>query len=159
MSGSVRFPEQFQEWAIGSFPNTWTVEPFSNLLTGIEAGNSPSCPNYPAPAGAWGILKVSAVTNDGFVPSENKHLDNARRVSQSLVVRHGDLLMTRCNTPELVGAACLVDQAPPPLLLCDKLFASTESENVMIRVTLYTRCECRKCDARSKSARLEAVEA
>jgi type I restriction enzyme S subunit len=116
----IRFPEQFQQSAIGSFPNTWTIEPLSKLLTGIDAGDSPSCPNYPAPAGEWGILKVSAVTNEGFVPSENKHLENARHVSQTLAVRQGDLLITRCNTPELVGAACLVDQAPPPLLLCDK---------------------------------------
>jgi type I restriction enzyme S subunit len=116
----VQSPKQFQDSRIGSFPITWTVEPLSKLLIGIDAGKSPNCPNYPAPKGEWGILKVSAVTNDGFISTENKHLENGRYVNQTLVVRQGDLLITRCNTPDLVGTACLVDKAPPPLLLCDK---------------------------------------
>jgi type I restriction enzyme S subunit len=35
-------------------------------------------------------------------------------------VKHGDLLMTRANTEELVGLACVAENPPPRLLLSDK---------------------------------------
>lgn len=115
-----RHPEQFQDSRLGRIPNGWTAEPLYAQLVGIEAGHSPSCPGFAASPGEWGVLKVSAVTHDGYVPTENKRIEDAHDVDGSCEVKVGDLLMTRCNTPELVGAACIVDQTPPCLMLCDK---------------------------------------
>jgi len=39
-----------------------------------------------------------------------------------LVVRKGDLIISRANTTELVGAVCMVRQTPPNVLLPDKLW-------------------------------------
>lgn len=118
----LRAPQSFQDSPLGRIPAEWSVEPFGALLTDIEAGHSPSCPNISAPAGEWGVLKVSAVTQEGFVPSENKQIMNLPDVDEACEIETGDLLMTRCNTPELVGAACIVDETPPRLMLCDKTF-------------------------------------
>jgi type I restriction enzyme, S subunit len=116
----ARHPEQFQETPIGLLPRRWTAAPLGEQLTDIEAGHSPSCPSIPAAPGEWGVLKVSAVNHLGFVPEENKQIVNWCDVDESCEVRVGDLLMTRCNTPELVGAACIVEETPARLMLCDK---------------------------------------
>jgi type I restriction enzyme, S subunit len=99
---------------------SWCLVPLGSLLSGIDAGNSPDLDDIPAGPDQWGVLKVSAIGNDMFHPGENKVVrDNALRVA-SLCVRPGDLLMTRANTPQLVGRSCIVGNTPAHLMLCDK---------------------------------------
>jgi type I restriction enzyme, S subunit len=99
---------------------SWSLIPLGSVLAGIDAGNSPDLADVPAGSGEWGVLKVSAVGEDGFRPEENKVVRNRRLCAPSICVRSGDLLMTRANTSELVGRSCIVDDAPPGLMLCDK---------------------------------------
>lgn len=107
------FPAGFN---VGSLP----VRRLSSALQRIEGGKSFMCSDEPAPEGKWGVLKVSAVRPEGFVSAENKRVENLTLVNPRYEVRQGDLLITRANTPELVGAACLVDSLQARLLLCDK---------------------------------------
>jgi type I restriction enzyme S subunit len=92
----------------------------ADALLGIEAGKSFMCSDTPALEGEWGVLKVSAVRPEGFVSSENKQVENLALVNPRYEVAEGDLLMTRANTPELVGAASYVVAPQRRLLLCDK---------------------------------------
>jgi type I restriction enzyme S subunit len=92
----------------------------ADALLRIEAGKSFMCSDMPAPEGAWGVLKVSAVRPEGFVSSENKLVEDLALVNPRYEVVQGDLLMTRANTPELVGAASYVVAPQRRLLLCDK---------------------------------------
>jgi type I restriction enzyme S subunit len=89
-------------------------------LQGIEPGKSVVGRNEPAAANARGVLKVSAVGPSGFIPNENKVLLDDSDFRPEFVVRAYDLLMTRSNTPDLVGRTCLVDKDYPYLMLCDK---------------------------------------
>ncbi|MEU3523446.1 restriction endonuclease subunit S [Streptomyces sp. NPDC038707] len=91
-----------------------------SLLSAIDAGHSPDLEDKPAGAGQWGVLKVSAVGREGFRPLENKRVEAADLVDSSLEVRKGDLLMTRANTPGLVGLSCVVGEVRPGLMLSDK---------------------------------------
>jgi type I restriction enzyme, S subunit len=68
------------------------------------------------------ILKVSAVTSGIFDPTESKPVPLSYSPPKSHFVRHGDLLFSRANTSELVGATALVTTPPPNLLLPDKLW-------------------------------------
>lgn len=100
-----------------------TNPPTSGLgeaLVRIEGGKSFMCSDMPASEGAWGVLKVSAVRPDGFASVENKLVENLALVNPRYEVKEGDLLITRANTPELVGAACYVKSPQRRLLLCDK---------------------------------------
>ena len=90
------------------------------LLTGIDVGRSPDLEDTPAALGQWGVLKVSAVTNDGFRPNENKVVRSPGLYNPAFCVRQGDLLITRANTSALVGQSCVVGDMPPGLMLCDK---------------------------------------
>ncbi|UOT06783.1 restriction endonuclease subunit S [Rhodococcus opacus] len=102
-------------------PSDWPLIELGSILKNIDAGKSPDCPNIPASAGNWGVLKVSAVGADGFLEYENKSIPSGISIPFSAEVREGDVLVTRANTPELVGMACIVQNRPTArLLLSDK---------------------------------------
>jgi type I restriction enzyme, S subunit len=113
-------PEQFQNSPLGRIPRDWNYSKFDGVLEGIDAGKSPDYPDYPAPPGEWGVLKVSAIWPEGFRPHENKWVTKATHQVPAYQVKDGDLLISRSNTYELVGLVCLVENAHPRLILCDK---------------------------------------
>lgn len=78
------------------------------LLRGIEAGRSPSTNGEAPRDGEPGVLKVSAVSPLEFHPSEAKALADASIMSPDMEVKPGDILITRANTPDRVGAVCRV---------------------------------------------------
>jgi type I restriction enzyme S subunit len=99
---------------------SWALVPLGSVLAGIDAGHSPDLEDTPAGPGQWGVLKVSAVGEDGFRSVENKIVRNRGLYDPAICVRPGDLLMTRANTSQLVGRSCIVENTPPGLMLCDK---------------------------------------
>jgi type I restriction enzyme, S subunit len=100
----------------------YELVPFGRYITRVEQGVSPQCDNVPAAEDEWGVLKVSAVREGILQPGENKRLPDDVAPIRRYEIRHSDLLVTRANTPALVGAAAIVRQPRPQLLLCDKIF-------------------------------------
>jgi type I restriction enzyme S subunit len=113
-------PEQFKDSPLGTIPRQWDARLLGDLIGRIEAGKSPSCPDRPAEGDEWGVLKVSAVRPAGLQARENKVIVSQAHVQPAFEIHDGDLLITRANTPELVGLTCLVERPPPRLLLSDK---------------------------------------
>lgn len=111
-------------------PKGWRRCKLGDLISGIEAGKSYAAESRPAEPGEYGVLKVSAVTWGSFRPEENKALMPGTEIRPQYQVHAGDVLISRANTAELVGAVVLVDRDYPRLLLSDKtlrlLFASDE---------------------------------
>lgn len=68
------------------------------------------------------VLKISSVTSGSFRSDESKPLPNDYIPAEDHFVRAGDLLISRANTRELVGAVALVESAPSNLVLPDKLW-------------------------------------
>ncbi|PPF28426.1 MULTISPECIES: restriction endonuclease subunit S [unclassified Rathayibacter] len=68
------------------------------------------------------VLKISAVTTGQFRPSESKPLPLQYQPPIAHFVRAGDLLMSRANTAELVGAVAHVSQVADNLVLPDKIW-------------------------------------
>lgn len=94
--------------------------PLGDVLVDIQAGKCLSCEERPASLEEWGVLKVSALTWGEFRPWENKVLPAGFEVPTDLEVRSGDLLISRSNTTELVGAIALVGETRSRLMLSDK---------------------------------------
>jgi len=92
----------------------------AEVLTGIETGKSFQTAERLAADTELGVLKVSAVSWSEFLPAEAKALTDDYTPSESHRVRKGDLLISRANTRELVGAAVRVDRDYPLRLLSDK---------------------------------------
>jgi type I restriction enzyme S subunit len=90
-----------------------------DLLEGIEAGRSFGGAGGPAGPDEWGVIRVSAMTWGDFNSEENKMV-SAEDADPRWEIRQGDLLMSRANTTDYVGAAVLVRETRPRLLLSDK---------------------------------------
>lgn len=87
----------------------------SEMQGGKSLGENPS-------GSRFRVVKVSAVTWGRFQPNESKYVDDSYDPPVSHAVRRGDLLFSRANTPELVGATVLVTQDYPDILLSDKIW-------------------------------------
>ncbi len=109
------------EW-LGRVPEHWEVYPLKYLVSSIESGTSVNATDTPARQGEFGVLKTSCVYSGKFNPAENKAIlpEEYGRASCPLVV--GSLVVSRMNTPDLVGAAGLVWQAPDGIFLPDRLW-------------------------------------
>lgn len=92
----------------------------ADVLDRIEAGKSFGSSARPAAEDEWGIIKVSAMTWGEFRPSENKFVSDDKRVDPRYEIRPGDILVSRANTEQYVGAPVLVRSTRPKLLLSDK---------------------------------------
>lgn len=73
-------------------------------------------------ASSFRVLKISAVTTGTFKPTESKPLPPDYIPPPEHMVRRGDLLISRANTTELVGAVAYVDQEPTNVALPDKVW-------------------------------------
>lgn len=103
-------------------PRRWSVVPLRRVLRGIEQGWSPVAEDRSADDGEWGVIKLSAVSPAGFVSHEHKALAEGTVPERRFEIRDGDVLLTRANTPDLVGEACVVRAARPHLMLCDLVY-------------------------------------
>jgi len=93
---------------------------FQTIVDRIDSGKSPSGRPEPAKEGEFGVLKVSAVSDWIFVPTENKSIASSD-YSDQFEVRRGDFLAIRANAdPHSVGRTCIVTETPAGLMLSDK---------------------------------------
>jgi type I restriction enzyme S subunit len=92
------------------------------FVVSIGQGISPEAEARSVDADEWGVLKLSAVREGRFIPSEHKALPADFVPVPAMVPRKGDLLISRANTPALVGDACAVTAPAARLMLCDLIY-------------------------------------
>jgi type I restriction enzyme S subunit len=100
----------------------WSVIKVSDFVERLQAGRSVAPAGDESTSSTNRILKVSAVTWGQFSPNESKPVPEAYSPLNEHFVRSGDLLFSRANTTDLVGATVLVEATPGNLLLPDKLW-------------------------------------
>jgi type I restriction enzyme S subunit len=71
---------------------------------------------------SYRVLKVSAVTSGIFKPKEAKALPKKYTPPPSHIVKKGDLLFSRANTAELIGATAIVNGDYSRIVLPDKIW-------------------------------------
>ncbi|MGA9069569.1 MAG: hypothetical protein WB424_04895, partial [Terracidiphilus sp.] len=114
-------------------PENWVWTRFGRLIIGSDAGWSPVTESFPRFGDAWGVLKVSAVSWNRFLPVENKQLLSGVTPPLSAQVQRGDFLISRANTSELVAKSVIVEEEPGRLILSDKI----------VRLKIAARCNQR----------------
>jgi type I restriction enzyme, S subunit len=90
------------------------------VLLRIETGKSIQTTERIARDNELGVLKVSAVSWGAFNPKEAKLTHPGHKPEEHHRVRKGDVLISRANTVELVGAVVRVERDYPNRLLSDK---------------------------------------
>ena len=109
------------EW-LAEVPEHWNVRPLRYLVASIESGTSVNAIDCPVSEGELGVLKTSCVYTTEFNPEENKTVIPEEFSRVSCPLRAGTLIVSRMNTPELVGAAGLVREDRDKLFLPDRLW-------------------------------------
>ena len=110
-------------------PSGWLIKRLSYLIKSMDAGVSVNSEDRKANHGEYGILKTSAVTTGVFNVNENKAI-LASEVKRAKILPTGDqIIMSRMNTPVLVGANAYVPQAISNLFLPDRLWLLTPKED------------------------------
>ncbi|EJB8414436.1 restriction endonuclease subunit S [Vibrio vulnificus] len=113
-------------------PKGWEVRVLSNVVETIQGGKSPKCESRPALNNEWGILKLSAVTGGLYRPDQNKAILEGTLPNPDIELKQGDLLFTRKNTYELVGACAYVRETPEQLMLPDLIFRFQMPEQLKV---------------------------
>jgi type I restriction enzyme, S subunit len=125
------------EW-LGEVPEHWKILKLARVLQTVEQGWSPNASSEAAEIEKWGVIKISAVKKGNFVETENKALLEDTLPDSTLKVRKGDLLVTRANTPDLVGDTCVVDRAPKShLMLSDLTYRLGLNDNIDARFICF----------------------
>ncbi len=116
----ARFVELFGE--LDKNPYGWKLSSLGALIASCEAGWSGTGTQRKKRDGEVAVLKVSAVTKGYFIPSECKVLDNQSNIKKYIYPQTGDLLFSRANTREMVGATVVITEDFPEHILPDKLW-------------------------------------
>jgi type I restriction enzyme S subunit len=116
----------------------WNINQLGFAISGIDSGWSPVCLNKPRnDESEWAILKLGSVTHRNFNPKENKLLDQCVELKKKLVPKKGDLLFSRKNTYELVGASAFIFEDYKRLLLPDTIFKINYQEDKVSGLYLW----------------------
>jgi type I restriction enzyme S subunit len=100
----------------------WFDGQLSDAIASLDAGVSVNAEDRPHGAGEIGVLKTSAVSGGAFHPKQNKTVVERERRLASESVNGDSILVSRMNTPALVGESCYVAEPHPSLFLPDRLW-------------------------------------
>ena len=107
---------------LGEIPAHWEIVRLRFLMTDIEQGWSPEAAIVQPGLDEWGVLKLNAVSQGRFDERAAKTLPPDAQPRVGLEVHPGEVLVTRSNTPSLVGDACFVETTRPKLMLSDIIY-------------------------------------
>jgi len=116
----------------------WEKLPLSELLKSLDAGLSVNSGDRPAMNSEIGVLKTSAVTNGIFEPQENKVvLDEVEIGRVKEAVLRDTIIISRMNTPALVGANAYVETSLENIFLPDRLWAAKSKPGTSMRFVAF----------------------
>ncbi len=92
------------EW-LGEVPEHWEVLALGRVIERIEQGWSPPAYERPPEAKEASVLRLSAIKDGVFQAEQRKALPDLSvdELAGAPTLRRGDFLLTRANTPDLVG--------------------------------------------------------
>lgn len=117
----VAFKDSGVEW-LGEIPEGWEVKRLKYLIEGLDFGVSVNASDISSDEAHFGVLKTSCVYGDVFKPEENKQVWENEESRLACPVKGNTIIVTRMNTPELVGSCGYVDQDYPRLFLPDRMW-------------------------------------
>ncbi|MHA3793607.1 restriction endonuclease subunit S [Sphingomonas sp. YL-JM2C] len=103
-------------------PANWQAASLGDVVDMLTAGVSVNADNRQIDDGEIGVLKTSCVSGGHFAANEHKAVLAGEVDRVRTPVRAGSIIISRMNTPALVGANAYVDEDRPDLFLPDRLW-------------------------------------
>jgi type I restriction enzyme, S subunit len=118
----------YKQTEVGVIPEEWEVKPISHIVERLEAGVSVNSvdENLSSCAHSESVLKTSAVTEGCFLPHECKKIAPRDLSRVNLRPRANTIIISRMNTPALVGECGYVDKNYENLFLPDRLWMTKQ---------------------------------
>ncbi len=126
----VKLKDSGIEW-LGEIPEHWETRRLKYIIKEFEAGVSVNSIDTAIKDGEYGILKTSCVYDYTFRPEQNKLIHNDEELARARVnPKEGQIIISRMNTPELVGASGFVSKDYSELFLPDRLWQTVFYEDL-----------------------------
>lgn len=104
------------------FEDSWYQGNLSSAINELNSGVSVNSEDFPAVSGSFGILKTNCVSSGEFIASENKQILATEISRAKLNPKKDEIIISRMNTPQLVGESGYVDQDYLDLYVPDRLW-------------------------------------
>ena len=124
------------EW-IGQVPCNRSKIMLKYIIHNIESGVSVNAGQEEAKEGEYGVLKTSSVSKFEFDIHENKSVNEDEKNRVSCPVRKNTIIVSRMNTPELVGACGYVEESSDSVFLPDRLWQVHFIQGVNVKYVWY----------------------
>lgn len=111
-------------------PKNWRLQPLSTFIERFESGVSVNSDDRPAQGQEVGILKTSCVYGGRFKAEENKCVWPKDRKRVRVNPRAGSIIISRMNTPDLVGESGYVEKSYGHIFLPDRLWQTVARTSV-----------------------------
>lgn len=119
---NVKMKDSGVEW-IGEVPEGWKIIKLKRIVKNFESGVSVNAFDQPCGENEFGILKTSCVFENIFNPKENKVIIDEKELQNAKITpKKNCIIISRMNTPELVGASGFVLHDYDNIFLPDRLW-------------------------------------
>ncbi len=108
--------------AAGEIPVDWRCSKLGDLIAQPISGVSVLADEKPPERGQPGVLRLSCVTGGRFDPNDLKSPQNGQAKRLGVAAEHNTILISRSNTPNLVGESAYVSGEHPSAFLPDTLW-------------------------------------
>lgn len=117
-----------------TIPNDWEIRELRNEIEELEAGVSVNSVDDESFVDDYFILKTSAVSDGLFFPNECKKILLRDKGRAKLNPKRNSIIISRMNTPALVGECGYVEETYQNLFLPDRLWQTKFKKNSQINV-------------------------
>ena len=109
----------------------WAHGRVKDLIESLESGVSVNGDDDVPMADEPAVLKVSAVTYGTFNPQASKPIRSAAELKRAKCnPRAGEIIISRSNAPDMVGASAYITKSYPSRFLADKLWQTVQKQDV-----------------------------
>jgi type I restriction enzyme S subunit len=116
----------------------WEDCKLSDFIETLDAGVSVNSGDRSANSDEKGILKTNAVTNGIFESRQNKLVSDQREIERLREsVKADTIIISRMNTPALVGANAYVNTNLENIFLPDRLWAAKPKPNISLKFIAF----------------------
>ena len=129
--------EKLKEYKLSVITEAITVNnrnkmKLKKIITSIEQGWSPA-PSERQNDNGWKVITLAAIKAGRFVNGDFKPFDGKETRCDLLRLKNDDFLLTRSNTRNLVGQACLVQNIEENVIFSDLVYRLSFNEKMVFK--------------------------
>ncbi len=132
MNNEIKENNGYKITEVGRIPREWEVNRLSYYIAELQNGISINAGDRACELNEYGILKTSSISTQGFIPSENKVIQEKETINLKVKPKKDNLIIVRKNTPELVGMVNYVNKDYDNLFLPDLLWQTVFKEDKIV---------------------------